>query len=254
MRKLLGIMVAGALALTATSATAAPVNGDITLSVSIEGLAPVTVTQAGAVDVTGTTISIANNAVVLGTTLTIPVTGATAIQSIQAKGIGNQSATFSMSGISNQLSDELCTGAGPGVACNSGGSNIGGAMGINGIVIVQVIPGVLEIPVALDPSVAGIGVGKETNSPFTFDNAGFTTGSAFVRTNNAAAGNQQVTVSGGVTANGRLSLVTPTFLSAVGNVLPVTTTLTVPIPEPGTLLLLGSGVAGLALVGRRRRR
>jgi hypothetical protein len=25
------------------------------------------------------------------------------------------------------------------------------------------------------------------------------------------------------------------------------------VPEPGTLLLLGSGVAGLAIVGRRRR-
>jgi hypothetical protein len=26
------------------------------------------------------------------------------------------------------------------------------------------------------------------------------------------------------------------------------------VPEPGTLLLLGSGIAGLALIGRRKRR
>jgi hypothetical protein len=44
-------------------------------------------------------------------------------------------------------------------------------------------------------------------------------------------------------------------VSALGNLLPLFTTMVltnVSIPEPGTLLLLGAGVAGLVAVGRRR--
>ena len=51
-----------------------------------------------------------------------------------------------------------------------------------------------------------------------------------------------------------ITLVSPTYLSALGNLLPVWTTLSIQfVPEPGTLLLLGAGIGGLVLVGRRRR-
>jgi hypothetical protein len=56
--------------------------------------------------------------------------------------------------------------------------------------------------------------------------------------------------------SGVVSLVVPVFVSTslpTFPVVPVFSRLTLHfIPEPGTLLLLGSGIAGLALVGRRR--
>ena len=53
--------------------------------------------------------------------------------------------------------------------------------------------------------------------------------------------------------SGQVTLVTPTYVLALGNKLPIFTSFTIHVlPEPGTLLLLGSGVLGLAFYGRRR--
>jgi hypothetical protein len=48
--------------------------------------------------------------------------------------------------------------------------------------------------------------------------------------------------------------VTTNLTGAPPLILPVWATLSLTIPEPGTLLLLGSGVLGLALIGTRKRR
>lgn len=257
-RRSSGALAAAVVLLGAPAAFAAPVSGTISLTLSIRGTdAPIVITSAGSVDVTGSTISIAAGAVSSATSMTVAVTGATSIQSITALSIANQAATFSLGGITNQLPGEACGGAAPGEACNSGGG-VGGAMGLSGAIVVWIIPNVTGILLDLDNS--GIGQGGPRFSPFTADNAGFTTGAAFVRTSDPSATptpSAQLTVVGGatLTVNGGpgMAFVSPTYLNLLGGQFPVITTLIVPIPEPGTLLLLAAGIVGVAFASRRPR-
>jgi hypothetical protein len=69
----------------------------------------------------------------------------------------------------------------------------------------------------------------------------------------------QVTLSGTNNLNGTgagsITLVTPVLTNSVAGALPLFAIQTLVFtPEPGTLLLLGAGVAGLAVVGRRKMR
>ncbi len=250
MRKLFAIL--GVLAL-AGPAHAGLVAGPINLTVAIQGLAPITINSSGTVSVTNHTIIIAAGAVGLPAPVVIPVTATSAINSITATQISNQSGTFSLGGITNQLPSEICPTAIPAnSACNAGG-NIGGVMGLSGIINVHVIPNVVVIPVNLND--ARLGQGGFTPAPFTFDAAGWTVGQAFVNSGNI------VTTTGVYTSSVTgVTLVTPVFVSALGNLLPLFASLELvnvhisSVPEPGSLLLIGAGVAGLALLGRRRQK
>ena len=185
----------------------------------------------------------------------VPVTSSGTVQSIRLSGIANLSGV--MTGIS--------TGP-PG----------GGPMGLSGLAKICLFsaaacPGA-NVPVPLTPTGgAGLGVGGTQvipgavaltmfHMPWTVGTVGMTihTADSTVTTPTLPAGSN-VPPSGTVTNSGVLQLVTVskvyTSLSSAFPELPVYAILSLHfVPEPGTLLLLGSGVAGLAILGRRRRR
>ncbi len=245
MRSLFTIL-ASSLILLGGSAQAAPVAGNIIVTVSIQGLAPISFSGAGVVSVSGSTLSIAAGAVSLPAPIVVPVTATTAVTSITAMTVSNQAGTFSAGGVTAQAPSELC-GAGPaaGTACNTGGG-IGGVMGLSGFINVHVIPNVVVIPVDLNAAL--LGQGGATASPFTIDAAVFSTGAGAVNT-----GTNVLTAAG---SGAPITLVSPTFVLALGNLLPIFTSLTIsglqPIPEPNGLLLILTALAGTLAATRHR--
>ncbi len=258
MRKLFGIMAVAAFFVAGT-AQAAPVSRTVvsTLSITIQGLDSITVTNTGSVSTDSSggvsglgSVIIGAGLVSLSSKILVPVTATSAIASIRVKAgnLGNQSGTMSVSGVTLQAPEELCSNANSGQACDVGGE-YGGQLAITGIVSVIITPKAVTIPVDLEG--AGLGVGGSTNSPFTFDAAPWTNGTGLVYTPNAPGG---VGLFGtGTHAGNSITFVTPTYVNALGNLLPLFTVWEFNFPEPGTLMLLGAGVAGLVVVGRRRR-
>jgi hypothetical protein len=185
----------------------------------------------------------------------LPVTSSGTVQSVRLSGVANLSGV--MTGIS---------GAPPG----------GGPMGLAGLAKICLFsaaacPGA-NVPVPLTPTVAGgLGVGgvqfipgavalTMVHMPWTVGTVAMTihTPQSTVTTPTLPAG-IAAPPSGTATPSGVLQLVTIskvyTSLAGAFPELPVYAVLTLHfVPEPGTLLLLGSGVAGLAIIGRKRRR
>ncbi len=227
-------------------AAAAPVTTHATLRIAIQGLAPITLFGSGTVSVTGSQVVVPAGLVAQVGTLIIPVCGTTAVSSIVATGIGNLAGTFSPGGVTAQAPGELC-GSGPAVgrACNVGGG-IGGVMGLTGVVAVHVVPHVVVIPVDLNEVL--LGQGGSATLPFSIDAAAWTTGQGRINTGVGVVGSQGARVP--------FSLVTPTFVSALGNVLPIFAFFQIgdslPIPEPGAAAALAIGITGLTLLVRRR--
>jgi len=245
-RLLVVLAAAGSLA---APATAAPVATSASLSVSIQGLAPISLIGGGFVSVSGFTLIVPAGLVTQIGSLTIPVTGTTAVNSLVATGIANLGATFSLGGVTAQAPGEVCPGGGPaaGQACNAGGG-VGGVMALTGVIAVHVIPHVVVIPVSLNGAL--IGQGGSTNAPFTIDAAAWSTGTGLVNT-----GTGVVSLAGGVAP---LVLVSPTFVLALGNLLPIFAALlisgSIPIPEPAAGVMIAAGVGGLVWLARARRR
>lgn len=269
MRNLLGVVLAGLLLLVSGPASSAPVarSADLNLSLTIQGLAPVNITTLGSsvtVDDAAGTIQVAPGALTLATPLVIPVTSTTAIASVTATVISNQGGTFSMGGAGGATAVGCPPGAAGSVCINGGG--LGGVMGLTGVLNVIGFLPFLVFPISLDA--AGFGQGGQTTAGlFFFAAAPWTTGTGAISVpvTSPVTTTTLVPLSGGFsTVASTITLVSPTYVSALGFNLPALSAFTISftdglgmpsfmVPEPGTFLLLGSGVLGLAFFGRRRR-
>ncbi len=236
MRKWMGLIVAGALTLGASApASAAPYAAGGLLNIIVGTLPPISIPFTTMVDVTGGA-------------LTIPA-GAASIS-----GHFEPVAGFPL-GLITGLVVTASNGAGsfavPGPSdagfANIAGGGFGGTMAINGVVQLK---GALAINLPI--SVIGAGGGLSAGG-ITVEGAKWTTGVANVTTNGAGA-HYQITGTNNGLVGGQLTLVTPAHVNAAGLTrLPVFSTMTLQIvPEPGTMLLLGAGLAGLAAISRKR--
>ena len=186
-------------------------------------------------------------------TVSLPVTSSGTIQSVRISGLNNQGAAL--------------TGL-------SAGPPAGGSMGLTGgskICLIFAGGCGAAVVVPLTPTGAtGMGVGGTQTVPgavaITMQHNPWTVGQPTMTIHSPNSTISTPTLPGGIQSpfsntavtSGVLQLVTvsKTYTSMVGAFpeLPLFAILSLHfVPEPGTLLLLGSGVAGLAILGRKRK-
>ena len=248
MRKLLGVLAAGFLAMgVAGQAQAVNLGFSGGLAVQIATLAPVVIPGAGTAVVNGsggaghlTGLSIPGGLFAI-TNFALPVT---------------DPAVFPIAGIAVNATN------GAGSFAGSGGAGFGGQMPINGVAKVCLYAACgsyynisnLSVPLNVVGQGGVVSVMGAVN--LTVVGAPWTTGTASIGTLTAMGGVSPLSNTGA--PSGSVSLVTPIFISTnIGAfaVVPAFGLLNLHfVPEPGTLVLLGSGIAGLVAFGRSRAR
>jgi hypothetical protein len=255
MRKLYGLLAIVGLAIgLAAPAQSAVLNMSGTLGITIGALPPVTIAQAPAsvaIAVSTGGGSFIEPAGIFAATVTLPTQLFTGVSLISSLNITATNGTGTFTAIGGPL------------------GGFGGVKPLLGTAVVGVLGGLINLGIPLAIVGAGgviqggaatllvtvtghiwtTGVASVTGVAVALTTAGTTTG--FVNTaslagyDNRSAGHQ-----------GTLLLVTPfrVLTNAAGNLPGFATQLLNFVPEPGTLLLIGSGIAGLAIVGRRKMR
>ena len=271
MKKLLGLLLGTALTLgvAGTQASATPFVGTLGISIGALGTLPFTGSGSG--------VSTANNVTVPGGTfagtVTVAVTGNPPITAVKVAIVSNGSGSF----VGNPLTGTMPIFGAAAIKGNLGGGPLtlvgvpfftnhdpGSAVGPNGVGV----GGSVLLTIGGDPNVYlnvyntdwTEGSKTVTGLPYTYIYhvasgmaASMTIPYMYLNGTAMYTGTDSRTPGG----MGQVTLVTPTKVvtNLTGGllILVVLGTLTLNfVPEPGTLLLLGSGVAGLAILGRRR--
>jgi hypothetical protein len=232
----LGLLVSGA-----PIATAGPLTS-INLVLGLGALPPAVFSASGltgAGSATGTgagaTWTVAAGAVPTGvTTATIPLTAAAPISQIQIVISNNASGAFA--------------GSSGGTMAVVGAANV---KGFGGFTLLGIPLSVGVTAVSVPPTAYGIAVTAFANAWTTKS----TTVALTTPTSQGATTAMATGANGLVNGGGTVVLVSAlNVLTNIAGQLPAFVTLTLNfVPEPGTLLLLGAGVAGLLAIGRSKR-
>jgi len=248
MRKLSGLIAAVGLALGVAGqaqATVLPVAGSLSLSIATLPAITTTWSGTGSVDVTATSITGLTAGVLSVANLTVPVTDPAAFPltgvfipsasngtgNFSFDAAGNGGGLMALTGSANMCLFSPCSAPPPAnlvVPFTTGGAN---GIGLGGTPIT--VSGLVNV---------------------TLTGNGWTTGTVSIGSLTATGSPWDYGAGCGLGCS--VTLVTPTVISTnigASAVIPSFATLTLSyVPEPGTLLLLASGVAGLAVLGRKR--